>query len=143
MYETIKSLKPYFFSLRDIDGKLGLDIKIPTNWEYEKIIAEFKNIKIKIQDSNDKFNLISLLTISTQEGYNDVISCTKVIMKINKEEEEKQKLFQQKINELKNLFANETLDKLKEINLFGNNGTENSTGIGMVEQGDDEGSKGD
>ena len=143
MYETIKSLKPHFFSLRDIDGKLGLDIKIPTTWEYEKIVIEFKNIKIKVQDSNDKFNLISLITLSTQEGYNDVISCVKIIMKINKEEEEKQKLFQQKINELKNLFASETLDKLKEINLFGNNGIENSTGIGVVEQGDNEGSKGD
>lgn len=140
MYEIIKTLKPYFFSLRDIQGKIGFGLKLPALWEYEKIITQYKDIKLKVQDSNDEYNLIELIATSSNDGYNDAINCTRVIIKVNKEEEEKQKLFQEKINELKQLFANESLDKLKDINLFGNNGQiEDSTGSGVAEQGNTEG----
>ena len=65
------------------------------------------------------------------------------IFKINKDEEEKQKLFQEKVKELQELFKSESLDKLKELNLLDNYGQEDTTGIGNIEEGDREGSDGD
>jgi hypothetical protein len=62
---------------------------------------------------------------------------------MNKEEEEKQQLFQQKVKELQELFKKESLDKLKDINLLTDYGQEITTGYGLVDKGDEEGREGD
>jgi len=68
-----------------------------------------------------------------------VLSCANEIIKINKEEEEKRRLFDQKVNELKLLFEKESLDKLKDINLLNEYGQQNTTGVGLVGEGEEEG----
>lgn len=143
MFEIIKSLKPYFFSLREVENNVSLDIKLPLNWRYDAIIAPYRSIKTKVQDKNDKYNLLSLISTATQEGYDVVISCANEIISINKEEEEKQKLFQQKVKELQELFQKESLSKLKDINLLNDYGQETATGNEMVGEGDEEGQFGD
>ena len=142
MFEEIKSLRPHFHSLREVQNNVSLDIKIPLSWKYEDIIKPYRTLNMKVQDKNDKFNLVSFISQATQEGYDVVFACVNEIFKYNKEEEEKQKLFQQKVKELQELFKNESLEKLKEINLIDNYGQEITTGIGLVEQGDEEGSEG-
>lgn len=142
MFEEIKSLRPHFHSLREIQNNVSLDIKVPLSWKYEDIIKPYRTVTVKVQDKNDKFNLVSFISQATQEGYDVVFACANEIFKFNKEEEEKQKLFQQKVKELQELFKNESLEKLKEINLIDNYGQEITTGVGVVEQGDEEGSEG-
>jgi hypothetical protein len=142
VFEEIKSLRPHFHSLREIQNNVSLDIKVPLSWKYEDIIKPYRTVTVKVQDKNDKFNLVSFISQATQEGYDVVFACANEIFKFNKEEEEKQKLFQQKVKELQELFKNESLEKLKEINLTDNYGQEITTGIGVVEQGDEEGSEG-
>ncbi len=142
MFESIKSLRPHFHSLREVQNNVSLDIKIPLNWKYEDIAKPYRTITLKVQDKNDKFNLISFISQATQEGYDVVFACADEIFKFNKEEEEKQKLFHQKVKELQELFKTETLDKLKEINLIDNYGQEITTGIELVGQGDEEGPEG-
>ena len=143
MFESIKSLRPHFHSLREVQNNVSLDIKIPLNWKYEDISKPYRTVAIKVQDKNDKFNLVSFISQATQEGYDVVFACAEEIFKVNREEEEKQKLFQQKVKELQELFKNESLDRLKEINLTDNYGQEITTGIGVVEQGSGEGQDGD
>jgi hypothetical protein len=142
VFESIKSLRPHFHSLREVQNNVSLDIKIPLNWKYEDIAKPYRTITLKVQDKNDKFNLISFISQATQEGYDVVFACADEIFKFNKEEEEKQKLFHQKVKELQELFKTETLDKLKEINLIDNYGQEITTGIELVGQGDEEGPEG-
>ena len=143
MYENIKSLRPYFYSLREINTNVSLDIKIPINWGYVDIVTQHKALEIKIQDKNDKIILLSLISDSTQEGYENVFACAKNIIIVNKDEEEKQKLFQQKVKELQELFKNENLDKLKVLNFHDNiYGSEDTTRIRMVGQGNQEGQLG-
>ena len=139
MFEVIKLLRPYFFSLREIDNNVSLDIKLPLNWKYDTITAPYRSIKTKVQDKNDKFHLLSLISTATKEGYDVVVSCANEIITINKEEEEKQRLFQQKVKELQELFQKESLSKLKDINLLNDYGQEITAGDGMVEEGDEEG----
>lgn len=143
MFESIKSLRPYFHSLREIESNVSLDIKLPLNWAYEDITKPYRSIKFKIQDKNEKFTLVSLISHATQDGYDVVFACASEIIKVNKEEEEKQRLFQQKVKELQELFKKESLDKLKDINLLNKNGQENETSIRMVDEGDGEGPEGD
>ncbi len=143
MFENIKSLRPHFHSLREIEGNVSLDIKLPLTWRYEDIVKPYRSIKIKIQDKNEKFTLLSLISNGTQDGYDVVFACALEILQINRDEEEKQKLFQQKVKELQELFKKESLDKLKDINLLNDYGQEITTGIGLVEEGDREGQEGD
>jgi len=139
VFESIRNLRPYFFSLREIDNNVSLDIKLPLNWKYEEIIKPYRSIKTKIQDKNDKYSLLSLISMATQEGYDVVLSCAFEIINTNKEEEEKQRLFQTKVKELQELFKKESLDKLKDINLLEAYGQEITTSSGMGEEGDGKG----
>ena len=141
MFNNIKDLRPYFFSLREIDNNVSLDVRLPSNWKFETIVAPYKSIKTKVQDKNEKHTLVSLISNATTDGYEIVFTCAKEIVKTNKEIEEKQKLFQTKIKELEMLFQQESLDKLKQLS-FIENGQEITTGIKLVGQGDEEGRDG-
>jgi hypothetical protein len=142
VFETISTLRPYFHSLREIQENVSLDIKLPLTWRYEDIIKPYSAIAFKVQDKNEKFNLVSLISKANQTGYDVVFACANEIAKINKEEEEKQKLFQQKVKELQELFKKESLDKLKDLNLLETNGQEDTTSDGDLGEGDVEGQDG-
>ena len=154
MFENIKSLRPYFFSLREIDSNVSLDLKLPLNWLYEKIVAPYSSVKIKVQDKNEKFTLLSFIANATQDGYDVAFACALEVITKNKEEEEKERLFKEKqrllqedyqkrIKELQELFKKESLEKLKDINLLSDYGQEFTSRDGMVEQGIGKGQKGD
>lgn len=136
MFESIKTLRPYFHSLREVQDNVSLDIKLPLNWKLDEIVKPYSSIAVKVQDKNDKFNLISLISVATQNGYDTVFACANEIVKFNKEEEEKQRLFQQKVKELEELFKKQSLESLKEINLLSLDGQKDTTGVGLVEEGD-------
>lgn len=125
-----------------MESNVSLDIKLPLTWNYETIVSPYKSIKIKIQDKSEKFTLISIISNATQDGYDVVFTCAQEIIKVNMEEEEKQKLFQQKVKELQELFKNESLDKLKDINLV-KYGQEDITSIGLVDERIKQGPDGD
>lgn len=117
MYELIKNLRPYFFSLREIGENVSLDIKFPIKWKFD---YEHPTLEIVLQEKNEKVNLVSFVMPATSEGYDTVNTVALSIIKFNLEQEEKEQLFQDKINELKDLFAKSSLDKLKEINFLDN-----------------------
>ena len=96
-----------------------------------------------IQDSDEKFILLSLVSVGDENGYDSVFNCAGEIILLNREQEEKEKLFKQKINELKKIFLSESLDKLKELNFLEEYGQKNSASDGAIGSGDEEGSKGD
>ena len=143
MFENIKSIRPYFFSLREIEGNVSLDIKLPLTWKYENITTPYRSIKTRVQDKSEKFTLISLVSNATQDGYDVVFACASEIVSINKEEEEKRKLFQSKVKELENLFQKESLHKLKDLNFLEVYEQEDSTSIGLAGEGIGQGSNGD
>jgi len=142
VFESIKSLRPYFHSLREVKENVSLDIKLPLTWIYNDIIKPYSSITFKVQDKNESYNLVSLITQSTQNGYDVVFACANEIVTKNKEEEEKQRLFQEKVKELQHLFKNESLDKLKEINLLDNYGQEDTTSTRVASEPNGEGQEG-
>lgn len=143
MFENISSLRPFFHSLREVQNNVSLDIKLPLTWRYEDVIKPYSAITFKVQDKNEKYNLVSLISNATETGYSVVFTCANEIIAINKEEEEKQKLFHQKVKELQELFKKESLDKLKDINLLKTNGQEDTTSFGDLSEGSGEGQEGD
>lgn len=146
MYELISSLRPYFFSLREISDNVSLDLRIPTTWRLENIqniLSQYKSLQLKVQDKNDKSQLVSIISLATQDGYDTARICAEEIIKYNIELEEKDRLFKEKVRELETLFKKESLHKLKEINFIAENGQEDSTGDELALERDGEGQEGD
>jgi hypothetical protein len=146
VYELISNLRPYFFSLREISDNVSLDLRIPTTWRLENIqniISQYKSLQLKVQDKNDKSQLVSIISLATQDGYDTARICAEEIIKYNIELEEKDRLFKEKVRELETLFKKESLHKLKEINFIAENGQEDSTGDELALERDGEGQEGD
>jgi len=141
-FEILKNLQPYFFSLREIDNNICLDIKLPVSWNFNEIIIKYNEtspLYCKIQDKNENFVLITLITEFNFNDYERLFECAKEIIRVNKEIEEKENLLQLKIKELKQLFQNESLDKLKDITFSENERQEDRTIIKMVGKGNKKG----
>ena len=140
IYETIKELRPYFYSLREVEknARVSLDIKFPALWEYDNIVSKYEDVTSQVQQSNEKHTLLSIVSAASELGYEMVFKCALELITFNNEREEKQKLFNEKVTELQNLFTqktselqqlflNEPLDKLKEINVTENYGGQEDT----------------
>lgn len=116
IYDIIQSLRPHFFSLREIKDSVSLDVKLPAKWRYENMLDPRETqFEIKVQDEKSSNRLISLISSATSDGYDFVFKYAQAIVHINEEEEEKERLFNEKVQELKNLFLSSPLDKLKDI----------------------------
>ena len=89
MFDIISNLRPYFFSLREVDNNVSLDIKIPVKWKFEQIVTPYRSVKTKVQDKNEKFILLSLISHATSDGYDLVFACAKEVITTNLELEEK------------------------------------------------------
>ena len=144
VYNIVKSLRPYFFSLREVKENVSLDLKLPTQWEYQGLenVKDGVPFTIKVQETKDAITLISLISPATVDGYDVVFTYAKAIITFNKEKEEKSKLFSQTIEEIKTLFLSTPLDKLKEISfnkLLEKDGLRDTKGAREIELGDTEG----
>jgi len=142
MYKEIVELRPYFHSLREFNTDVSLDVKLPVLWEITPEEKTYPNTRIKEQDRNDKTKLISYITSNSEQGYTEVFKCVKQIIKINLEKERKERLLEEKINELKKSFEDKmnelkkvfeekdlsSLEKLKVVDLHEHKTTE---GIGL------------
>lgn len=115
MYKEISELRPYFHSLREFNTDVSLDVKLPLLWEINPNIKEFPNVRLKEQDKNDKTKLISYITSNSLEGYDEVFSCVKSIVTLNLDRERKERLLEEKINELKKLFKEKDLNLLESL----------------------------
>lgn len=133
MFEYINKLRPYFHSLREIENNVSLDLKFPINWEYEHIISDY-SVQNKVQDKNTKVLLISLIDFATELGYDNVSNCAIKIIEYNKEQEDKKRLFNEKIEQLKTLFSEFSLEELKKFDLLKTNGKEDTTGFDLAQQ---------
>lgn len=146
MYELISNLKPYFFSLREVGENVSLDIRIPTTWKLEhvqEVVKQYKSMNFKVQDKNDKFQLVSLISVANEEGYETARLCAVEIIGHNLEMEQKDRLFKQKVDELKALFKNQSLDKLKELNFLEEDEQRDTKENNLVAEGNGEGPESD
>jgi hypothetical protein len=151
MYNKIIKLQPHFFSLREIDGMFCLDLKFPSSWRVHDIVEKYESVALKVQDKNETNILITIVGDLTVDGFESMFSCANQIIKENMEMEEKNKLleisiaeiksvFEEKIKEVTTLFTEKNLDELKKIKI-GYENTKNNPKNRMVAKGNKEGRK--
>jgi hypothetical protein len=148
-YKELAPFVQYIHSIRKLETYLSFDIAFPTKWSLPKsIIDEGQIIAFTLEDANLKG-----VSFVAQINENDVsIILTKIarIIKLNKERELKEQLFKQTIDQLKQTFEKNDLDKLQnlyfdfetditpDLDLDEQNGQE-STIIELVDEREEEG----
>lgn len=140
MYKNIKPLQPYFFSLREIKKNVSLDLKLPVTWKYEKIVQVYKTLEVKIQDKNDKSVLVSFVAVANEDGFDTAFQCANEVVIKNLEEEQKRKLFDEKVRELRDVFEKTGLDELHSLKFEKNDKEIENEGLSLVGEGSTEGS---
>ena len=114
LFTEFSTLFPYLQSVRKLKNYLSFDVHFPTTW---KIPKQFVNEhKVVEQDSKlDGHRLISFVSEISETSVADTTSDIQNIIKYNLDREEKDKLFQTKVNELKTIFEKQNLNKLKNL----------------------------
>jgi hypothetical protein len=147
-YKELAPFVQYIHSIRKLENYLSFDMSFPNKWSLPKsIIDEGQVIGFNLDDQNLKG-----VTFVAQINESDVsLILTKIakIIKLNKERELKEQLFKQTIDQLKQTFEKNDLDKLQNLyfdfetdapnlELDEQNGQESTT-IELVDEREEEG----
>ncbi len=113
LYKEIENIVDYCSSIRKLKTYLSFDMIFPSNWNVLK--SQVDETKTVFNKSDDKGKNISFVSEINEEAISDTISKIETVIKYNKEKEEKERLFKEKVNELKNLFEKGGLEDLKNL----------------------------
>lgn len=114
LFQEFSSLLPYLQSVRKLKNYLSFDISFPNTWKIpKKYVEEDKIMEQQSQVPNERF--ISYVTEITEEGVQKTHANIRGIIKYNLEREEKDRLFESKVEELKKIFEKQNLEKLKGL----------------------------
>jgi len=108
--EFFMSLETYFRSVRRIKDYISFDLYFPDSW----VIENRENIEVVKTDS-DSGKVTSLVIEYNNENLNIIEKYIENIIKTNLELEEKKKLFNDKVHELRGLFENSNIENLRSM----------------------------
>ena len=113
-YKELEPFVEYVHSIRKLETYLSFDIKFPTKWSIPKsIVEEGQVVGFEAEDQNMKG--ISFVTPIDEKQISGTLTKIAKIIKLNKERELKEKLFKQTIEQLKQTFEKNDLDKLQNL----------------------------
>lgn len=113
-YKEIASFAEYIHSIRRLKDYVSFDLKFPSKWSLPKsLVDESQVVPFDAEDQNLKG--ISFVTEFNENSINNILTKVLKIIKMNKEREIKEKLFKQTIEQLKDTFEKNDLDKLKTL----------------------------
>jgi hypothetical protein len=114
LYKEFSALLPYLQSVRKLQNYLTFDVSFPTTWKLPKKYVE--EDKVMEQNSKiDNYRLFSFVSEITEDGIEKVSQNIQNIIKYNLEREEKETLFNNKVDELKLIFEKQNLKNLKNL----------------------------
>jgi len=113
-YKEIIPFVEYIHSIRKLESYLSFDMKFNTKWSIPKsIVDEGQVIGFEVEDSNLK-GVTFVCPIGEKEVSSTIVKIGKII-KLNKERELKERLFKQTVEQLKQTFEKNDLDKLQNL----------------------------
>lgn len=112
-YNFIKNTKEYLKSVRVIKDYISFDMIFPNTWSILK--NHTKDIEVIKNNSDENSVVISFVTLFEEKSIDNIENSIKNIVKYNIEKEEKERLFKNKVQELKNIFESQKLDSLKSL----------------------------
>ena len=114
IYKEFTILFPYLQSVRKLKSYLSFDIEFPDTWKLPKKFVNEEKV-IENQKSNTGHRSFSFVSEFSEKLVDETIFNIKNIIAYNKEREEKERLFQIKVDELKKMFEKENLNNLQAL----------------------------
>lgn len=112
-YKETEKIIEYLNSIRKLEAYFSFDVVFPKTWSILK--NQVDETKTVFQKNDDNGKLISFLSEIDELSIKNTVQIIEKIVVYNKEKEEKQRLFDEKVKELKQLFEKEPLDELKNL----------------------------
>lgn len=113
-YKEIASFGEYIHSIRRLKDYISFDLKFPAKWNLPKSLVEESQV-VPFDSEDQNLKGISFVTEFNETSIDTILSKVLRIIKLNKEREIKEKLFKQTIDQLKETFEKNDLDKLKTL----------------------------
>jgi hypothetical protein len=113
-YKEIEKIFPYLKSIRKLKTYLSFDVELPISWKIPKKYATEGKV-VEQEKSNPGTKLYSFVSEFNEDEINTTTNNIKAIIDYNKELEEKEVLFVNKVEELKRIFEKQNLDKLQKL----------------------------
>ena len=107
--KTLDSLQPYVIGIRYLEGTPLVDAVFKEGWTVPE------DPKVKKVKGNDEMNYFMLFSEVDGVGLDELLAYVKKTIDINVEREKKHDLLREKVNELKEVFKKNSLDKLKRL----------------------------
>jgi hypothetical protein len=107
--KTLDSLQPYVIGIRYLEGTPLVDAVFKEGWTVPE------DPKVKKVKGNDEMNYFMLFSEFEGIGLDELLAYVKKTIDINIEREKKHELLREKVNELKEVFKKNSLDKLKRL----------------------------
>ena len=114
LYKEFSSLLPYLQSVRKLKEYFSFDVSFPITWKLpKKYVDENRVVEQDSKTSTHRF--FSFVSEINEEDVDRITSNIKIIVRYNLEREEKEQLFENKVNELKGIFEKQNLKNLKNL----------------------------
>jgi hypothetical protein len=107
--KTLDSLQPYVIGIRYLEGTPLVDAVFKEGWTVPE------DPKVKKVKGNDEMNYFMLFSEVDGIGLDELLAYVKKTIDINVEREKKHDLLREKVNELKEVFKKNSLEKLKRL----------------------------
>lgn len=114
LYKEIEHIVDYCSSIRKLKTYLSFDIFFPDTWKLPK---KYVNEKALIENDSELngYRLFSFVAEFNELSIDEVTNSIKNVIAYNKEREEKERLFQSKVDELKTIFEKQNLNNLQAL----------------------------
>ncbi len=117
LYKHISNFGGNFNSIRMHEDFIVIDLKIPINWEDQKIItSRGGKVQIKSGDKSNTHKLVSFFNMFSEDDCNVLVSEIEAVIKWNRDVEEKNSLLELKMIELRKLFSENEVGSLRKLN---------------------------
>lgn len=107
--KTLDSLQPYVIGIRYLEGTPLVDAVFKEGWTVPE------DAKIKRMKGNEEMNYYMLFSETQGVGLDELLAYVRKTIDLNVEREKKHDLLREKVNELKEIFKKNSLDKLKRL----------------------------
>jgi hypothetical protein len=112
LYKEFSTLFPYLQSVRKLQNFLSFDVMFSTSWKLPKKYVDEEKV-MEQESKTPNMRLFSFVSEIDEQSIEKVSTNIQNIINYNLEREEKDQLFQDKVNELKTLFEKQSLKNLK------------------------------
>ena len=107
--EKLNSLRPYVTGLRFVKNLPVVDVILKEGWNI------FESDSVTYKSSTNQSNYFMVFPKNPDDSIDSVISHVEYIIEVNIEKENKLTLLKAKIEELKTLFTNKSLEELEKL----------------------------